>query len=144
MPSLVAADATIAVAALVAWHERHRAAAGAIENALARKALVLPAPVLIESYAILTRLPAEHRLPHPDAFDLLRNSFASARIAAARTRDTWSLLRQFSVGATGGGATYDAMIVAIAREAGAKTLLTFRREELERVAGSGIEIVEPV
>jgi len=144
MPALVAADATVIVAALVAWHERHRAAASAIEATLARKSLVLPAPVIIESYATLTRLTDDYRLPHPDAFDLLRNTFASARMAGTRTRDTWPLLRQCSVDAIGGNAAYDAMIVSMARDAGAKTLLTFRREELERVAGAGIEIVEPV
>ncbi len=141
---MIAADATVIVAALVSWHARHRAAAAAIEAALARKALLLPAPVLHESYATLTRLTAEYRLPHPEAFDLLRNSFASARVVGPRTRDTWSMLRRFSVDSIGGAAVYDAMLIAIARDAGAKTLLTFRREELERVAGTGIEIVEPV
>jgi predicted nucleic acid-binding protein len=142
MPSLVAADATVVVAALVSWHERHRAAASAIESALARKSLVLPAPVLIESYAILTRLPAEHRLPHPEALDLLRNTFAKTKTPGAR--NVWSFLRACSVNAIGGSAAYDAQIVTIARDAGAKTLYTFRREELERVAGSGMEVVEPV
>ncbi len=144
MPVLIAADATVLVAAVVAWHERHRGASAAVETALARKALVVPAPALVESYAILTKLPAQHRLAHADAFHLLRSSFSPARLAGARTRDTWSLLRRWSVGAIGGSDAYDAMVVEIAKEAGAKTLLTFRRAELERLAIPGIEIVEPV
>jgi predicted nucleic acid-binding protein len=144
MPTAVAADATVVVAALVSWHERHRAASAALEAALARKALVLPAPVLVESYAILTSLPAQHRLGHPEAFHVLRSSFSSARIVGPRTRDTWSQLRRWSVEATGGGDTYDAAIVDAAVEAGAKTLLTFRVKELERLAGTSIGIVEPV
>lgn len=144
MPILIAADATVLVAAVVAWHERHRGASAAVETALARKALVVPAPALVESYAILTKLPAQHRLAHADAFHLLRSSFSPARLAGARTRDTWSLLRRWSVGAIGGSDAYDAMVVEIAKEAGAKTLLTFRRAELERLAIPGIEIVEPV
>ena len=141
---MIAADATVLVAAVVAWHERHRAAIAAVEAALARKLLLLPAPALIESYAVLTRLPAQHRLTHADAFHLLRSSFSSARIAAARTRDTWSVLRRWSVAGIGGSDALDATVVEIAREAGAKTLLTFRRVELERLAIAGIEIVEPV
>lgn len=144
MPVLIAADATVLVAAVVAWHERHRGASAAVETALARRALVVPAPALVESYAILTKLPAQHRLAHADAFHLLRSSFSPARLAGARTRDTWSLLRRWSVGAIGGSDAYDAMVVEIAKEAGAKTLLTFRRAELERLAIPGIEIVEPV
>lgn len=144
MPTLVAADATVTIAAVVGWHERHKAASAAIEAALARKALVLPAAVLVESYAILTRLPAQHRLAHAEAFHLLRSNFATARVAGLRTRDTWSMLRRWSVVPIGGNDAYDAMLVDAAREAGAKVLLTFRRAELERVAGTGLEVVEPV
>ncbi|HEX6097968.1 MAG TPA: PIN domain-containing protein [Thermoanaerobaculia bacterium] len=142
--ALVAADASVLVAAVVSWHERHRAAAGALENALARKTLVLPSTALLDAYAILTRLPAQHRLAHADAFHLLRSSFATARVAGPRTRDAWSMLRRWSVAPIGGSDAYDAQLVEIAKEAGAKTLLTFRRNELEKLAVPGIEIVEPV
>lgn len=144
MATLIAADATVTVAAVIGWHERHKEASAAIESALARKALVLPAQVLTESYAILTRLPAQHRLTHADAFHLLRSSFGTARVAGLRTRDTWSLIRRWSVDSIGGSDSYDAMLIDAARQAGAKMLLTFRRAELERLAGTGIEIVEPV
>ena len=144
MATLVAADASVLVAALVSWHERHRAAADALEAALARKALVIPAPALHDAYATLTKLPAQHRLVHADAFHLLRSSFATARLAGPRTRDAWSMLRRWSVAPIGGSDTYDALIVEIARDAGAKSLLTFKRAELERLAIAGIEIVEPV
>lgn len=142
--AVVAADATVLVAAVIGWHERHRAAANAIEAVLARKALVLPAPVLIESYSVLTLLPAQHRLAHADAFHLLRSSFSTARIAGARTRDTWSQLRRWSVAPIGGSDAYDALLLDIAKDSGAKTLLTFRRNDLERLAVPGIELVEPV
>lgn len=143
-PALVAADSTVLVAALVAWHERHEPAAAAIETALARKSLVIPVPSLIESYAILTKLPAQHRLAHADAFHLLRSSFATAHTAAPRTRDTWSMLRRFSVAPTGGNEVYDAVMMQVVVEAGARTLLTFRRRELERLGATGVELVEPV
>jgi predicted nucleic acid-binding protein len=141
---LTALDATVAVAALVSWHERHEAAASAVDAALARKALILPAPALVESYAILTSLPARHRLAYADAFHLLRSSFGSAKVAGGRTSGTWSLLRQLSVDGIGGAESQDALIVDVARDAGAKRLLTFRKAELERFAGTAIELVEPV
>ena len=144
MPNLIAADASVLVAAVVSWHERHRAAAAAIEAALARKALILPSTAIQDAYAILTRLPAQHRLTHADAFHILRSSFGTARTAGPRTRDAWSQLRRWSVAPIGGSDTYDAQLIEIAKEAGAKTLLTFRRTDLERLAITGIEIVEPV
>lgn len=144
MASLIAADTSVLVAAVVSWHERHDAAVTSLESALARKALVLPFPVVVESYATLTRLPARHRLTHADAFHLLRTSFGTARIAGPKARDTWSLLRRWSVSPIGGGDAHDALLIEIARDSGAKSLLTFRRAELERLAIPGIEIVEPV
>lgn len=144
MAVLIAVDASVLVASVVSWHERHRAAAGAVEAALARKALVIPSPSLIDAYAILTRLPAQHRLQHAEAFHLLRTNFGSARVAGPRTRDAWSLLRRLSVAPIGGSDTYEAQIVEIARDAGAKSFLTFHRSDLERLAIPGIEIIEPV
>src|SRR5687767_8215867 len=116
MATLVAADATVLVAAVVSWHERHRAAASCLETALARKSLVLPAPALVDAYAILTRLPAQHRLPHADAFHILRSSFSTARVSGPRTRDAWSALRRWSVAPIGGSDAYDAHLLEIARE----------------------------
>ncbi|HYH06403.1 MAG TPA: PIN domain-containing protein [Thermoanaerobaculia bacterium] len=142
--TLIAADSTVLAAAIVSWHERHEAAVSALEAALARKSLVLPAPAVIEAYATLTRLPAQHRLSPADAFHLLRSSFDKVRVIGPKTRDVWSVLRRWSVLPIAGSDAYDAMIVDIAREAGAKMLLTFRRAELERLAGAGLEIVEPV
>jgi predicted nucleic acid-binding protein len=142
--ALIATDATVIAAALVAWHERHESAANALESALARRALVIPSPALLDAYATLTSLPAQHRLTHADAFHLLRSSFTGAKVPGAKPRDTWSLLRQWSVAPIGGNDTYDAMLLEIARDAGAKSMLTFRRRELEMLAVPGIEIVEPV
>ena len=144
MPALVAADSSVIVAALVSWHERHKPAAAAVETALARKSLIIPAPALVDAYSILTRLPAQHRLAHADAYHLLRSSFGAARLAGLATRDTWSLLRRWSVAPIGGSDVYDVQVVEAARAAGAKTLLTFRRREIEKLGVSGIEVVEPV
>jgi len=144
MAVLIAADATVIVAALISWHERHEQAGAALEAALGRKALVIPAPALVDAYATLTSLPAQHRLTHADAFHLLRSSFATARVAGPKTRDSWSGLRRWSVAPIGGADTYDALAIEIARDAGAKSLLSFRRAELEKLAIAGIEIVEPV
>ncbi len=141
---LIACDATVIAAALVAWHERHESAATALENALARKALVIPSPALVDAYALLTSLPAQHRLTHADAFHLLRSSFSTAKVPGPKTRDTWSVLRRWSVAPIGGNDAFDAMVIDIAKESGAKSLLTFRRRELEALAIPGIEIVEPV
>jgi predicted nucleic acid-binding protein len=144
MATLTAADATVLVAALVGWHERHEPAVSALDALLGRKALIVAAPSLVETYAVLTSLPAHHRLAHADAYHLMRESFGTARIAGAKTRDTWSAMRLWSVAPIGGADAFDALLIDAVRDAGAKTLLTFRRQELERLAGPGLSIEEPV
>ncbi len=40
--------------------------------------MLLPAPALVEAYAVLTRLPPPHRLSVPDALALLEANFIRA------------------------------------------------------------------
>ena len=59
----VAVDSSVLVAALLGWHEHHVAAFRVLDAVLAADDdLVLPVHALIETYAVLTRLPAPHRL----------------------------------------------------------------------------------
>jgi len=68
------------VAAICAWHEYHVAAAAEIERRLDRgEQLAVSAPALVESYAVLTRLPAPHRLSPADAWTLLEVNFVEHR-----------------------------------------------------------------
>jgi hypothetical protein len=105
---------------------------------------VIPVVALVEAYAVLTSLPANHRLTHADAYHILQSSFATARLASHGARETWPMLRGWSVSAVGGAESWDGMLVEAARAAGARTLLTFRRRELERLGLQGLEILEPV
>ena len=51
------------VAAVCSWHEHHQAAIGEIERRLRRReTIIVAAPALVETFAVLTRLPSPHRL----------------------------------------------------------------------------------
>jgi predicted nucleic acid-binding protein len=64
------------VAAVCTWHEHHAAAAAEIEGRLERQEqLAVPAPALVETYAVLTRLPAPHRVSAADAWTLVKVNF---------------------------------------------------------------------
>jgi predicted nucleic acid-binding protein len=61
-----AVDTSCIVAAVCSWHEHHAAAAAAIEARYeAGDRLAVAAHGLVEAYAVLTRLPAPHRLAPP-------------------------------------------------------------------------------
>ena len=132
------------VAAVCAWHEHHPATARALEKRMAKGGrLVIAAHALLEAYAVLTRLPAPHRLAPSDAWALLDANFvAGADVVALPGSAHAALLRKLSQAGIGGGLTYDALIAASARHGRAAELLTFNRRHFDSIADD-LEIVEP-
>jgi predicted nucleic acid-binding protein len=130
----VAIDSSVIVAALLSWHESHAAAAKAVTQALAGKdGIVIPSHALFESFAVMTRLPAPHRLASADALALLRDNFASAHIATLGARSVWPTLQKLTQLGLAGGMTYDAIILEAATDAGAAELLTLNARDYERL-----------
>jgi predicted nucleic acid-binding protein len=131
---MIALDSSVIIAALLAWHQEHEAAAAAVEKALASKdGAVIPAHALLESYAVMTRLPAPHRIAPHDALTLLRDNFRGTKLAALPTKAVWPLLDQLKTAGFGGGITYDAVILAAAHDGGATTLLTLNDRDYARL-----------
>jgi hypothetical protein len=90
------------IAALSAWHERHEAAAAALASVTA-----LPAHVLLEVYAVLTRLPSGLAIPAPAAAAALERRFARAPL---RLGDRTGLLTSLAEQGVFGGASYDGLV----------------------------------
>lgn len=140
---MIALDTSVIVAALLSWHEHHARAARALERALGSKGgVLLPLAVLIETYAVLTRLPPPHRLAPRDAFELLRANFAGVKSASLSARAGFPLLQSIARRDLGGGLTYDAVILETARDARANALLTMNARDFERL-DEDIEIRTP-
>lgn len=142
--SSFALDTNCMVAAVSSWHEHHQAAADEIERRLQRgERLTVPAPALVEAYAVLTRLPAPHRLSPQDAWTLVRENFVKGKKLVSLRGSTYrALLRQLAKSGTGGGRTYDAVIGECVRQARAHTLLTFNTRHFDP-APPGVNIVTP-
>jgi predicted nucleic acid-binding protein len=132
------------IAAVCGWHERHAAAAAAIERRLAHgDRLVVAAHALAEAYAVLTRLPSPHRLAPADAWTLVKTNFVtSATLATLSGPAHVALLASLAAAGFGGGRTYDALIAAAATHAKADELLTFNPRHFDQVS-EGIAVVEP-
>lgn len=138
-----ALDTSVVVAALLTWHEGHEACATAVVDALESEC-ILPQSTLVEAYAVLTRLPAPHRLRAEDAMAVLEGSFRDrVRVANLRASASWKLLDQATRGGVAGGLVYDARILAEAETAGAERLLTLNRRHFERIAGAQVAVVDP-
>lgn len=137
-------DTSCMVAAVCTWHECHAAALTELERRLERgERLAVAAPALVETYAVLTRLPAPHRLSPADAWALVDANFAKrARVVALASTSYPRLLRRLAGEMVAGGQTYDAVIAECARRAKAQTLLTFNRRYFDPPP-SGVSVVEP-
>ncbi len=140
-----AVDTSVAVAALLSWHEAHERALSALEGSVGPgRRLVLPAPALVEAFSVMTRLPAPHRLAPGRAIEILAGSFESrAKTVALDGTETWSLVRSLAGAGIGGGPVYDAQILACAVKAGARRLLTLDERDFTRFDPQGLEIVVP-
>ena len=132
------------VAAVSEWHEEHSAALREIERRLDDgDRMAVPAHALAETFAVLTRLPAPHRLAPADAWHLIDENFAKSAIVVALPAKTYqAVLGMAAAEAVAGGRIYDALIGECARRAKAEALLTFNRRHFEPPP-SGVIVVDP-
>jgi len=139
-----ALDTSCMVAAVCSWHERHAAAAAEIERRLDDgETLAVAAHALAETYAVLTRLPAPHRLAPIDAWTLVEANFVErADVVALDGPAAVALLASLPGAGIAGGRTYDALTARCAQQAVAGALLTFNSRHFDP-APPGVAIVEP-
>ncbi len=117
---MIVVDTSVAVAAALEWHESHAVCRAALPE---RTPLV--GQVAIETYSVLTRLPPPQRVAPDLARNYLIQNFALPPLVLPA--DEYERLIAFAAsGRITGGAVYDALIGATAREADA-TLLTLDR-----------------
>jgi predicted nucleic acid-binding protein len=132
------------VAAVCAWHARHAAAAAEIEGRLDRgERMAIATHAIAETYAVLTRLPAPHRLAPSDAWTLVRTNFVdNAALVTLAGPAHVAVLERLAGAGIGGGRTYDGLIAACANASNAKALLTFNSRHFDPPP-RGVTIVEP-
>jgi predicted nucleic acid-binding protein len=138
-------DTSCMVAAVCGWHEHHGSARTGIERRLNRdETLWVAAPALVETYAVLTRLPVPHRLSPADALTLLESNFIAGRRNVELEGETYvALLRQAPTQGISGGRTYDAVIAECAPKTAEAAILTFNPTHFSSFARQGLTIVVP-
>jgi predicted nucleic acid-binding protein len=116
-----AADTSLVIAAFASWHEAHQAARRALDAGLR-----LPEHCALETYSVLTRLPAPHRAPADVVRDFIAARFPEPflRLAPAAYR---AFLLEMCERQITGGAAYDALVAATAAEHSAELVSCDRR-----------------
>jgi predicted nucleic acid-binding protein len=118
-------DTSAIVALLCGWHVRHADVRARIEERISSGfSLAIPAHALVETYAVLTRLPPPYRISASDARQLLESNFRRVPILTLTAREHWLLVEEAQLGGVAGGRMYDALIARCAKKAVAPTLLT--------------------
>jgi predicted nucleic acid-binding protein len=118
---LNAVDTSVVVAAFASWHEQHEHARAALDRG-AR----LIEHCALETYSVLTRLPAPHRCAGPVVRDFLAARFPEPflRLDAGAARKFLLALPEQAIA---GGAAYDALVAATAVHHEARLLTCDRR-----------------
>ncbi|HEY3728206.1 MAG TPA: type II toxin-antitoxin system VapC family toxin [Solirubrobacteraceae bacterium] len=129
-------DTSVAVAITVADHEHHEATA----QALGDRQLGLAGHAAFETFSVLTRLPAPARRTPSTVARLLAASFPHSRFLSADAAA--ALFAELHALGIAGGAVYDALVGASAREHGL-TLATrdHRALEIYRAVDVRVELV---
>ena len=140
---IVAFDTNILVAGLLSWHVHHAAARGVLVASLGRKPQpVVPVQVLVEAWAVMTRLPSPHGVSAADAAALLDGALRDrCRLASLNADEGWPLFDALRDGAFAGGLAYDLHILACAGAAGATRFYTFNVRDFERLHVDDVEVV---
>jgi hypothetical protein len=112
---MIAVDTSVAVPALLPWHESHQSCHAAAFRAAAA------AHVMVETYAVLTRLPAGHQLSGHDARQLLNRRFGS-QVLVPSARLSRAFVDRIAAVGIAGGASYDALVGLTAAEHDAQLL----------------------
>jgi predicted nucleic acid-binding protein len=116
-----AVDSSVLVAALLAHHPLHGAALDAVNDRVDS----LPAHVLLESYSVLTRLPAEHRLEGRRVAEAFMQLDLTPLVLPARQQVR--ALAALAAAGIEGGAVYDGLVAATAQHHDRELLTMDRR-----------------
>ena len=120
---MTALDTSVVIAAFAPWREAHAEA----RRAVTPEAIV-PAHVVTETYAVLTRMPEPFRMNPSTVADYLTRQWAG-RVIAPDAALYESLTTAAARTSVIGGATYDALVALTAHRSGHELLSLDRRAE---------------
>jgi predicted nucleic acid-binding protein len=131
---VIAPDSSVVIAALGQWHPSHRASRAAIAGEERR----LVGHVAFEATSVLSRMPEPYRMVPAVVLEALERISNPPWLALDAARQHSCLRRAVAEGLSG-GALYDALIAATAREHGA-TLLSADRRAREAYEAIGVAV----
>ena len=130
---MIAPDSSVLIAAFAIYHAAHERAIDAVGNS--PRVIV---HVAFETSSVLSRMPEEQRMEASFVLDALEREFPDPWLALDQAAQRSCLRRAVDAGLRG-GALYDALIAATAREHDA-TLLSADRRAREAYEAIGVKV----
>jgi predicted nucleic acid-binding protein len=136
-PTTTLVDTSVAIALLVTDHDHHEPTSTTLDG----RTLGLAGHAAFETFSVLTRLPPPARKTPATVGRLLANSFPDSKFLGASAAA--SLLAELQTVGIGGGAIYDALVGAVAREHGLSLTTRDRRAlEVYRALDVDVELLD--
>lgn len=134
--AVVLLDTSTAIALIVEDHDAHNATLAAVHG----RRLGLAGHAWFETYSVLTRLPAGLRRSPADALRLLAHNFpATLHLSEAQAAGLGAEVARLGIS---GGAVYDALVAAAARQHG-RRLLSGDGRARQTYEALGVEVELP-
>ena len=139
----IGVDSSILVAGVHANHPLHAVAAGWLIKNIPLHELIVSHHSILETYAVLTRLPGELRLTGPEAKQLLESTIKlNMRVADFSSSSIWECIDSLVNHSALGGRSYDVFIAEILSKSGAESVATFNTRHFSEFA-TKFSIIDP-
>ena len=122
----IGVDSCIIIAGVHANHPLHVLASDWLIRNISLHELIVTHHTILETYAVLTRLPGELKTNGPEATKLLETSVRpNMKIVEFNSSSIWECIDSIVNQSAMGGRSYDAFIAEILINAGAEAIATF-------------------
>ena len=139
----IGVDSSVLIAGVHANHPRHAVAAKWLIRNISLHELMVSHHAILESYAVLTRLPGQWRLTGSEAKKLLESTIKpNMRIAGFKASSIWHSLDSLVNHSAVGGHSYDVFSAEILCQSGAEAIATFNTRHFSEFF-SQISIIDP-
>lgn len=136
-------DSSVIVAAVHANHPHHALATNWLVQSLKDHHLVVCHHSILESYAVLTRLPGELRVTPSEARDLLTATVqANMSVAGFQADSIWTMIESLAMSSVVGGHSYDAFIIEVLHSCAVEAVATFNPAHFSNLADD-LQVIDP-
>ena len=138
----IGVDSSILIAGVHANHPRHAVAATWLIRNIPLHELMIAHHSILESYAVLTRLPGELRLTGSEAKQLLESTIKNnMQVAEFHSYSIWDSIDSLVNHSAVGGHSYDVFSAEILCQSGAEAIATFNTRHFSEFAS--LSIIDP-